>query len=203
MEAAGACVVLNDRGKFGEVTVNGEAEGSANGRDTADDVGAINGGGVPGIDGTMGCFRGDFGVAGSLVDGNFQGFVEEAEQPFDGDGLMVAAKGWVIGEVECAAHGFEVFFEGGAGVRGNKEADADAEKDVLHEGSCKGGGVQGVNVHEDGKPCEVAHGCEVVGASKVGLHLAGLPDVDVDDGKGGGDGPRVDKLALVAGGGVG
>ena len=74
---------------------------------------------------------------------------------------------------------------------------------MLHEGSCKGGGVKGVNVYQDGKPCQVAHGCEVVGASKVGLNLARLPNIDVDDGKWGGDRPRVDKLALVAGGGVG
>ena len=119
MEAVGSGVVLNHRGEFGEVTVNGETKGSADGGNAADDVGAINGGGIPGVDGAVGRFGGDFGIAGSLINGNFQGFVEEAEQPFDRDRLVVAAEGRVVGKVEGSTHGFEVFFEGGAGIRGN------------------------------------------------------------------------------------
>ena len=112
MEAVGSGVDLNHRGEFREVTVNGKVKGSANGRNTVDNVSAINGRGIPGINGTVGCFGGDFSVAGLLVNGNFQGFVEEAEQPLDRDGLVVAAKGGVVGKVEGGAHGFEVFFEG-------------------------------------------------------------------------------------------
>ena len=62
VEAVGLAVVLNHRGEFGEVTVNGEAKGLANGGNAVDYVSAINGGGIPGIDGTVSRFGGDFGV---------------------------------------------------------------------------------------------------------------------------------------------
>eukprot|EP00977_Amphora_coffeiformis_P022984 scaffold12015_cov218-Amphora_coffeaeformis.AAC.1 len=48
-----------------EVAIEGEPEWSANGGDTADDVGAVDGGGVPGVDGAVDRFDGDLGVAGA------------------------------------------------------------------------------------------------------------------------------------------
>ena len=60
---------------------------------------------------------------------------------------------------------------------------------MLHEGGSKGGRISGVQVHEDGKASEVTHGSKVVFAAGVGGNRAGLPDVHVDDGKGGRDRP--------------
>ena len=112
VQVVGARVITDEWWKLGEVTVNGEAKGTADGGNTANDVCTINGGGVPGINCTVGCFRGDLGVSGALVDGNLESFVEEPEEVFNRDRLVVAFDGWVAGEVEGFAHAFEVFFEG-------------------------------------------------------------------------------------------
>ena len=112
IQVVGSVVTLEDGREFREVTVDGEPEGSANGRHAPDDVSAINGGGIPGIDGNVGCFRGDLGISGSLINGNLECLVEEAEEAFHRDRLMVAFEGRVVGEVEGIAHAFEVLFEG-------------------------------------------------------------------------------------------
>ena len=52
---------------------------------------------------------------------------------------MIAFEGRVTGEVEGSAHGFEVLFERGTGIGGNKKTKANAEEDVLHERSSQGG----------------------------------------------------------------
>ena len=81
--------------------------------------------------------------------------------------------------------------EGGSSIWGNKEAEANTEEDVLHKGSGKSGGVGGLEVHDDGESGEVAHGGKDVFAAIVAGDVAWLPDVNVDDGEGGGDWPRV------------
>ena len=74
-----------------------------------------------------------------MVNGNLERLVEEPEEAFHRDGLVVAFEGRVIGEVEGFAHGFKILFERGARIWGNKEAEANAEEDVLHECSSQGG----------------------------------------------------------------
>eukprot|EP00977_Amphora_coffeiformis_P025155 scaffold18434_cov90-Amphora_coffeaeformis.AAC.1 len=74
--------------------------------------------------------------------------------------------------------------EGGASVGGNEEAEANTEENLFHECGSECGGVEGDDFRDDGEPSEVAHGGkEVLGAVVCG-DGAGLPDVDVDDGKG-------------------
>ena len=90
---AGNTIVIGDRGwKGGEITVDGEAEWAADGRDAADDIGAVNGGCIPCVCSNMGGFRADLGVAGALVGSNGNGLVEEAKEAFNRDRLMVAAE---------------------------------------------------------------------------------------------------------------
>ena len=110
----------------------------------------------------MSGFGGDFNVACALVDGDGDGFVEEAEEAFDNDGFMIAFECRLAWYVEAFAHSFKIFAERGAGVRGNLKAKADAEEDVFHEGFGEGGGVEGVNIDDDGKGGEVAHSGEDV-----------------------------------------
>lgn len=138
-----------------------------------------------------------------MVDCNGDSFVEESEEAFDKDGLVVAAAGSLAGNFECFAHGSEVLEERGACIGGNLKAEANAEEDVFHEGSGKGGGVNKVNVNDDGECGEVAHGGKDVLGSAIAGDVAWLPDVDMDNGEWGGDWPGVDKFAATAEGGVG
>eukprot|EP00977_Amphora_coffeiformis_P004454 scaffold948_cov96-Amphora_coffeaeformis.AAC.1 len=141
-------------------------------------------------------------MAGALCNGDGDGLVEESEEPFDDDGFVVPSEGWLAGQVESSAHGFEVAKEGGAGVGGNKEAEANAKEDLFHECGSKGGRVEGDDFRDDGEPSEVAHGGQEVLGAVVCRDGAGLPDVDVDDGEWGRYRPGVDKFAVLAGGRV-
>ena len=99
--------------------------------------------------------------------------------------------------------GEKVRTERGASIRSHKEAESDAKEDVFHKGGGECGGVGVVDVDDDGEGGEVAHGSEEVGGTTVGLDVARLPNVDVDDSKRGGDWPGVDEFAVFANGGVG
>ena len=96
-----------------------------------------------------------------------------------------------------------MFAKGGAGVGSDEEAEANAQKDVFHEEGSECGGVEDVDVNRDGKTGKVAHGGEYVFGAGVGRNVAGLPNVDVDDGEGGRDGPGVNEFAATPSGGVG
>ena len=88
----GDAIVIRDGGwNGGEVAVDGEAEGAADGGNTANDVGAIDGGSIPSMRCDVSGFGADFGVAASLIGGNGDCFVKEAEEAFDRDRLVVAA----------------------------------------------------------------------------------------------------------------
>ena len=97
VQVVDAVIVWEDVGDGCQVTVKRKAERSANGRDAADDVSAINGGGIPGVVGTMDSFRGDASIPAALVSGNGNGLVEKTEEAFDNDGLVISAKGRFAG----------------------------------------------------------------------------------------------------------
>ena len=59
----------------------------------------------------MGGFGGDLGVAKPLVNGDAECFVEEAEEAFDGDRLVVALESRFAWKAEGFAHIDEVFLE--------------------------------------------------------------------------------------------
>ena len=110
----------------------------------------------------MGSLGGDFAITCVLVDGNGDSFVEEAEEAFDNDRFMIAFECGLAWYVEAFAHSFKVFAERGASVRGNLEAKTDTEEDIFHERFGKGGGVEGVNINDNGEGGEVAHSGEDV-----------------------------------------
>ena len=78
-------IVWEDVGDGCQVTVERKAEWSAKCQDAADDVSAINGGGIPGVVGAMDGFRGDAGITATLISSDGNGFVEEAEEAFHND----------------------------------------------------------------------------------------------------------------------
>ena len=72
-------VVSEGCGGCGKVAINGEAKGVTDGWNAANDVGAVDGGCVPGVCGNVDGFGIDFGVTSSFSGNDGQGFVEEAE----------------------------------------------------------------------------------------------------------------------------
>ena len=186
-----------------EVAVDGETKGPANGGDAANKVGAINSGCVPSVGGNVDGFDTDLGVTAAVVGGCGECFVEEAEESFDRDGLVVLTKAGFAGKFEGLAHGFEMAKKGGSGIRCDEEAEADTKENVFHKEGGEGDGVKGGELGDNGKTCEVAHGAKEVFGSVVGVDRARLPNVAVDNGEWGGHGPSVDEFAAAADGGVG
>ena len=62
-------------GNGGKVAIEGKPERATDCRNTADDVGAVDGGGVPGVSGAVDSLAADLAVAETLVDGDGDGFV--------------------------------------------------------------------------------------------------------------------------------
>jgi hypothetical protein len=136
-------VVWGKVGDGGEVAVDWEAEWSSYGRNAADNIGTVDRRSVPCVVGAVDGFAGDFEVVVALVDGDGDGLIEEAEEPFDDDGFVVPTESRFAGELEGGAHLLEVAKESGAGVGGDKKAESDTEEDVFHEGFSERGGIGG------------------------------------------------------------
>ena len=81
----------------------------------------------------MSNFRTDLGITRALVGGNGNSFVEETEEAFHGDRLMVTPEAWLARKVEGGAHGREVVAKGGARVRNDEEAESNTKKNLFHE----------------------------------------------------------------------
>jgi hypothetical protein len=111
-----------DRGGCGgEVDVERELEFAANGSNTADNIGTVNGAAVPGVSGAVGGLDEDF-VGGAVVGIDGDDFVEEFEEAFDADSFVVAAGSGVEGKVEHVAKGFEGGSEDAVGINDDKAA---------------------------------------------------------------------------------
>ena len=75
----------------GEVAIDGKPERATYGGCAADDVGTVDSGSIPSICGNVDSFDSDFSVAKALGGSDSDCFVEEAEEAFDRDGLMIVA----------------------------------------------------------------------------------------------------------------
>ena len=74
---------------------------------------------------------------------------------------------------------------------------------MFHEGFGERDGVCGLELDNVGKAGKVAHGSEDVLGAAISDDSAWLPDIDVNDGKRGRDGPRVDEFAVSTNASVG
>ena len=75
----------------GEVAIDGKPERATYGGYAADDVGTVDSGSIPSICGNVDSFDSDFSVAKTLGGSDSDCFVEEAEEAFDRDGLVIVA----------------------------------------------------------------------------------------------------------------
>ena len=116
--------------------VERKAKGTADGRDTADDVSAIYGATVPSVSGSVGGFH-ENGIGATIVGSDGNSFIEEAMKMLDADGLVIAASGDMKIDVENSTDFFEETFEGTAVIDNYQAAKADFQKDVLDEESSK------------------------------------------------------------------
>ena len=115
----GMSVIGKMAGDGREVAVNREAEGSADGGNTSDDVSTINSRGVPSVCGDMDSFNSDLCVTASLVGGDGDSLIKEPEKAFDGDRLVVVAEAGFAWEIKSRAHCSEMAFEWGSRVGSN------------------------------------------------------------------------------------
>ena len=125
-----------------EADVEREAEGAADGRNAADDVGTVNRAAVPGIGSSVSSFHED-GVSATIISSNGDGFIEEAMKVFDADSFVVAFGSDVERDVEEEADGLKQAFESAAVVDDDNTTEADFEEDVLDK---EAGKIMGGNI---------------------------------------------------------
>lgn len=185
-----------------ELVVEGKFEFAADGRDTTDDVGAVDGAGVPGISGDEGSGGPD--REGATIGGrDGDGFVEVTEETLDADGLVVAAGVGVEANREKADHFLEKAFEGAVGVNNDHTTHADFQEDFLEEDDGKAVGCDIGSGDADDELGEVAHAGEQVLLAFVFVNLTWAPKVTMQDEEGAGDGPAVEQFGGVASAAVG
>ena len=177
-----------------ELVINGELEFTANCRDAANNFGAINWAGVPGVNG-----YGDGGQGGveiPVVGGNGDGLVEVPEEPLNADGLVVASGGLVIADAEDGAHVLKDAGKGAACIDDDHATQPNFEQDMLKE--VNGQLVRGDGGHWDtnDKLSEVAHARKELFTGAV-VGLARAPQVTMKDEHGAGDGPAKGQVRVV------
>jgi len=205
-------VVMNGRkftkygdGRCGERKVERKGKSATDGGDTAWDVGAIDGAGVPSVGSGVGGASENGGRFDATVGRlNGDGFVEDAEEAFDREGLVIAGSDGVKTDFENRTHVLEEAFEFAIVVDNDEAAEADAKENGLHEEIGERRGCGSGEVIANNKTSEVAHGGEEMGR---GAHpavflgdAAGFPEIDVKNVEGRADGPREMKFTVVTSG---
>lgn len=115
-----------------QTQVKGEAKGTTNSRDTADDVSAIDWATVPGIGSSMGSFNKNSSST-TVTGSNGDSFVQEPVEAFDTNSFMVATRSNMEINVKKGAHRFKNTFESAAIINHNKTTKADFEEDILNK----------------------------------------------------------------------
>jgi hypothetical protein len=115
-----------------EAQVKRKTELPTDSRNTADDVGAIDGTAVPSVGSSVGGFDED-DVGASIVGSDSDSFIKKTVEVFDGNGFVVASSSDVDIDMENIADGLEQTLEGTAIVDDDKTAEADLQKDFLDE----------------------------------------------------------------------
>ena len=121
-------------GSSGSGQVKGERKDATNSSDGARDFSAVNGASVPGVGGGMGdTFKHEFGRDTTIGRGDGDGFVEDLKEAFDSQSFVVATGDAVMTNFEDLGHGNEITFELAVVVNDNQAAEANFQKDLLHE----------------------------------------------------------------------
>ena len=128
--------------------VERKAKGTADGRDTADDVSAIYGATVPSVSGSVGGFH-ENGIGATIVGSDGDSFIEEAMKMLDADSLVIAASGDMKIDIEDAADFFEETFEGTAVVDNYQSTKTDFQEEALDEELSKFVGADVVGGSDD------------------------------------------------------
>jgi hypothetical protein len=115
-----------------EAQVKQKSERPTNSRNTADDVGAIDGTAVPSAGSSVGGVDKD-DVGASIIGSDSESFIKKTVKVFDRNGFVVAPGSDVDVDMENIADGLEQTLQGAAIVDDDKTAEANLQKDLLDE----------------------------------------------------------------------
>jgi hypothetical protein len=123
--------LIRSRGRSGGKTqVKWKAKWPANSRDTANDIGAINGAAVPSISSSVSGFN-ENSVGATVVSSNGDSFVQKSMKVFDANGLVIATGGSMDINIQNIANGTKKAFESAAIVDNNQTTEANFKEDLL------------------------------------------------------------------------
>ena len=120
------CLIGSGSRSWGKAQIERETERTANGRDAANDVGAVNGAAVPSIGSGVGGFD-EYGIGATVIGSDSNSFVEESVKAFDANGFVVAASGNMNIDVEDVADSDEEAFEVAAVINNDETAETDLQ----------------------------------------------------------------------------
>ena len=111
---------------WSKAQIERKAKRTADGRDAANDVGAINRAAVPGICSGVGGFN-KYGIGATVIGSDSDSFVEESVKAFNANGFVVAASGNMNIDVEDVADSDEEAFEVAAVINNDETAETDLQ----------------------------------------------------------------------------
>ena len=150
-----------------------EAKRTINSRDTANDIGAIDGAAVPCVSGSVGCYH-ENGIGATIIGSDGDSFIQELMKMLDANSLVVASSTSNMNIViEDAADLFDETFERTAVVDNEQSTKANFQKDVLDEKSSEvmGADVIGGSNNED-KTGEITHRIHKIGFATIVSNFA-------------------------------
>jgi hypothetical protein len=195
------CLIGGGSRNGSEAQIERKTKRPANGRDAANNVGAVNGAAVPSMCSSVGSFDENGGGA-TVIGINSNGFVEESVKAFDANGFVITTSGNVNIDAEDIADGDEKAFEIAAIIDNNETAETDLQQDFLNKETCKimsSDVVSSVDKHE---ASQVTHGVQQISVATVIGDVAGGPKIDMKNVKWTAKGPGEDEFAVASDGAV-
>jgi hypothetical protein len=120
------CLIGSRSWRGSEAQIEWKAKRPANGRDAADDVGAVNGAAVPSIGSSVGSFN-ENGIGATVVGSDSNSFVEESVEALYANGFVITASGHVNIDTQDVADGGEKAFEIAAVIDDDQTAETDLQ----------------------------------------------------------------------------
>jgi hypothetical protein len=158
-EDRGAGVGQRAKGGCGQIQgkVEGKLEFTAHSGYAADNVGAVDQAAVPGVVGDHGGFDPNK-VSAAISAGDGDSLVQIAEEAFNADSFVVAARDSMVADTENSTGFFKDTTEGTASVNHDEAAHANFQKYFLKEKAGEFVGVDVGNWNADNELGETAHG---------------------------------------------